>query len=76
LADTTLENARQICERILLRFASSEDHPSADTVLHATVSAGLARVDPGTSPEAVMTAADTALYHAKNGGRNRLAVAA
>jgi diguanylate cyclase (GGDEF)-like protein/PAS domain S-box-containing protein len=69
-------DAQQICQRILQRFAAREEHPSADTVLRATVSAGLARFEPGSSPEAVMTAADTALYHAKNGGRNRLTVAA
>ncbi|WP_156427304.1 sensor domain-containing diguanylate cyclase [Novosphingobium sp. Fuku2-ISO-50] len=71
-----IADARQICERILQRFAARENHPSVDTVLRATVSAGLAPFEPGTSPEAVMTAADTALYHAKNSGRNRLAVAA
>jgi diguanylate cyclase (GGDEF)-like protein/PAS domain S-box-containing protein len=71
-----IEDAKQICQRIVQRFAAREDHLSVDTVLRATVSAGLARFEPDTSPEAVMTAADTALYHAKNGGRNRLSIAA
>lgn len=71
-----IEDARQICERIVARFAATRDFPAGAPVLHATVSAGLARFDPGSSPEAVMTAADTALYHAKSDGRNRLAVAA
>lgn len=76
LFGATLADARQICQRIIARFASNEEHPSEDTVLLATVSAGLAHFQTGASPEAVMTAADTALYHAKNDGRNRLSVAA
>jgi diguanylate cyclase (GGDEF)-like protein len=67
----TPDDARLVCERILRRFA---DVSGEET--HATVSAGLARISAGTSPEAAMTAADTALYQAKSAGRNRLSVAA
>ncbi|MFX8489318.1 diguanylate cyclase [Acinetobacter baumannii] len=42
----------------------------------ATTSAGLACLISGSSPEAVLTAADTALYRAKHDGRNRVAVSA
>jgi diguanylate cyclase (GGDEF)-like protein/PAS domain S-box-containing protein len=67
----TPDDARLVGERILRRFAEASDEEP-----RATVSAGLTRIAPGTSPEAAMTAADTALYQAKSAGRNRLSVAA
>jgi len=75
LFGATTADAHEICQRILTRFAAIESHPSSVPALRATVSAGLAQFKPGASPEAVMTAAETALYNAKNGGRNRVAVA-
>jgi PAS domain S-box-containing protein/diguanylate cyclase (GGDEF)-like protein len=66
----------QICERIIMRFASNDDNRATDAPGPVTVSAGLVQFAPGTSPEGVMTAADIALYNARNAGRNRLAVAA
>ncbi|MFX8230945.1 diguanylate cyclase [Acinetobacter baumannii] len=41
-----------------------------------TVSAGLAAMTPDQSSDAIMRAADTALYAAKTAGRDRLAIAA
>jgi len=69
-------DAQDICQRILTRFAAIENHPSSGKLWCATVSAGVASFLPGTSPEAVMTAADTALFNAKIGGRNRVVMSA
>ena len=72
----TRVDAHEICQRILARFAAIEQNSSSGSALHATASAGLAQFEPGISPEAAMTAADTALQIAKNSGRNRVAIAA
>jgi PAS domain S-box-containing protein/diguanylate cyclase (GGDEF)-like protein len=76
LFGASLPDATQICERIIARFAANHDNRPPAALAPVTVSAGLVRFAPGTSPEAVMTAADTARYNARNQGRNRLAVAA
>jgi PleD family two-component response regulator len=53
-------------------------HPKNDGWGVVTLSAGMAVLDPATSPDDWLRSADTALYSAKAAGRNatRLAVAA
>jgi diguanylate cyclase (GGDEF)-like protein len=64
-----------VAERVREAFAgagiSVEDGP-VDT----TVSVGVAGGPAGTELEVLLAAADTALYQAKRGGRNRVAAAA
>jgi diguanylate cyclase (GGDEF)-like protein len=68
----SLAEAREIAERI---------RKTAMTIVcgekRITVSSGVAVCDPGTrSPQALVESADRALYRAKGGGKNRVAVAA
>ncbi|HZF76622.1 MAG TPA: diguanylate cyclase [Acetobacteraceae bacterium] len=68
-----LPEAVQVAERLrgaveALRFEGRED-------LHATVSLGVAERGEATTPEALLSAADAALYAAKAGGRNRVGAA-
>lgn len=76
LPGTTRPEARALCERIRTGFAAAVTELGDDPDLGATTSAGLACLISGSSPEAVLTAADTALYRAKHDGRNRVAVSA
>ena len=76
LFGATLVDAREVSQRILTHFAEIENRGGTGETLRATASAGLTHFKPGTSPEAIMTAAETALFNAKNGGRNRVTVAA
>ena len=65
-----LEDVRgQIASRMLKRRSTDENLGAV------TISIGLARREPGESPEAVMERADAALYASKHGGRNRLTLA-
>lgn len=73
LPGTTLENARQLAERLRERFEGSP----ADTPVGAvpvTVSIGIAPLD-GQDADRVLERADEALYAAKSAGRNRVCVA-
>lgn len=72
LPDTDLESAVAACERLRRSVA---EHPWTDMAhgLVVTVSIGLGPVE---ATEAPWLAADAALYRAKAGGRNRVAVAA
>jgi diguanylate cyclase (GGDEF)-like protein len=75
LLPCSLEEAVVAAERVRVAFANAgisvEDGP-VDT----TVSVGVAGGPAGTELEVLLAAADTALYQAKRGGRNRVEAAA
>jgi len=75
LGDTTLEQATDVCERLL---AAVCEHPWGGLAegLGCTASAGVALLKPGESVSRWLGRADSALYQAKAGGRNRVVVAA
>jgi diguanylate cyclase (GGDEF)-like protein len=72
MRDASMQLATSTAERIRAIFADSH----VDTItgpLHSTASAGIALTKPsGEGFETVLHRADTALYRAKNGGRNRV----
>jgi two-component system cell cycle response regulator len=75
LPETEATGAQAIAERIR-RATAAVTHPSEQGAIQVTVSIGLATwPGPGESAEAILEAADKALYRAKQGGRNRVACA-
>ncbi|MBI5041052.1 MAG: diguanylate cyclase [Gammaproteobacteria bacterium] len=74
LQDTSLEVARQIAERVRRRIG---DHPFniANLSLNISISQGIALARDGDSVNSLIARADTALYAAKQAGRNCVSVA-
>ena len=71
LAETAPEGAMDVCERIRTRLAGESFDGSP-----ITLSIGLAGFpEHGDTPEAIISAADDAMYQAKRDGRNRVAQA-
>jgi diguanylate cyclase (GGDEF)-like protein len=71
------EDGRAIAQRVCEAFAARTFALADGTPLRCTVSIGVAPwTRPGTPVEAVLSAADAALYEAKHGGRNRVVVGA
>ena len=70
LADVDAAAAERVREAFAASGIAVDDAP-VDT----TVSIGVAGGPPGTELEVLLAAADTALYQAKRGGRNRVEVA-
>lgn len=62
------ERLRRAIEFLALPFRSGEPLP------HLTVSIGIAQMQAGQTLEAMVVAADAALYRAKDGGRNRVVI--
>ncbi len=73
IQDTTIEQACQVCQRLLDRLAASPVDTAAGPV-SITLSSGVAAVGPDC--DASLAAADEALYQAKRDGRSRLVSAA
>jgi diguanylate cyclase (GGDEF)-like protein len=74
LPNTGAEQALEIAERIRLAVASL-NHPNPGTELeHVTISAGVAVTAAPVAMEALLAAADKAMYGAKTGGRNQVVV--
>jgi diguanylate cyclase (GGDEF)-like protein len=73
--ETSVEQGLKLAERLRATIAST--HFNAGTQdLSVTVSIGVALLQKKDTIENVISRADTALYQAKNGGRNRVCVAA
>lgn len=68
LPQTSLSSARSAAEKIL----TSVENVEFPNVKHITCSAGVATFREGDTPEKLLSRADTALYHAKKAGRNRV----
>lgn len=74
LPTTTAAEARMVAERLRASVAAL-DLSGLAAGLRVTLSAGVAASAPGMSPDALVAAADAALYAAKHGGRNRVRAA-
>lgn len=75
LPDTALAEARAIAERLRKTVAANEV-VSHGVAFKITVSGGIAPIDDATELETSFAQADQALYRAKEGGRNRVEIAA
>lgn len=77
LPETAATEARQVAERIRATTEADRYSPAEGVdELNVTVSIGLALFPAhGDSPEALIAAADDALYRSKEGGRNRVTAA-
>ncbi|MBV8621059.1 MAG: GGDEF domain-containing protein [Curvibacter sp.] len=76
LPQTDLTGACHLVEQLMAAFRSDAVPGASGTVLHYTVSLGLAALDPETTPDldAFIQQADAALYQAKRQGRDRCCV--
>ncbi|WP_283196228.1 sensor domain-containing diguanylate cyclase [Rhizobium sp. AN80A] len=75
LPDTTLAQGELIIERILTTVRGARPILNAPGFSY-TCSAGLAELHPGDTARELYARADEALYHAKQGGRDRLRIVA
>ena len=77
MPDTAPEVARALAVRLVLRVARRDHEDSSEPPAMVTISVGLAVCEArDCDVEALLRRADEALYAAKNGGRNRVAIAA
>lgn len=77
LPHTDAQGARQLAEQLRLRVEAMRVEIASGEMVGVTLSVGVAGFrEAHTSPEDLIAEADTALYRAKEGGRNRVEVAA
>lgn len=74
LTNADLELASIIAERIRQEVAGAPFH-AREHVIETTISLGVAMLQPGEMPEALLERADAAMYEAKRTGRNRVVAA-
>jgi diguanylate cyclase len=76
LPSSTRQRAVQVAEAVRLRAArmALRSKQTQEVRLQITVSAGVAAWRPGDDPQALLAAADGALYQAKAAGRDRVSV--
>ena len=73
LLDTSAADAKTLLDDLRQQFSEiSHSHPSGDFTV--TFSAGIAACQPHLEMEALIAAADSALYQAKHSGRNQIGV--
>lgn len=70
LPETGIHEAREIADKLCTRI---EEFVFADA-MHCTVSIGIAEMHTGDTQDSLIHRADTALYHAKRMGKNRVSV--
>jgi diguanylate cyclase (GGDEF)-like protein len=75
LPETDAAGARIVAERVRERIAGKAHRAPAGQTFRVTASLGVARLRPGASGEALLQAADEALYRAKAAGRNQVVLA-
>lgn len=76
LPNTGLQHAAAVADRLRMTVGASEivKRSSGEHLGRVTVSIGVAELVPPGTPQALVAAADAALYSAKRDGRNRTAV--
>jgi len=73
MPDTRLEDAQRIAERIRLHVSGSPFRLASGEALAVTISIGVATsMGEGDTPDMLLKRADSGLYEAKSGGRNRV----
>ncbi|UJF34445.1 GGDEF domain-containing response regulator [Paenibacillus hexagrammi] len=75
LPNTPLEQAKQVLENVLQVVREKPVAKNDGQAFSITFSAGLAQWQPGQPVDEWLNTADHAMYQAKQGGRNRIAVA-
>lgn len=76
LPETNMEEAYVVAERLRLSIAAATIILDEGQSITVTISIGVAECHGSQQPEAILAAADRALYQAKNSGRNRVVRAA
>jgi len=74
LPDTPNALAMGVIEKLRESFAAIEQH-AGSSVFHSTFSAGVSQTGQTMDAEGLISAADSALYKSKHGGRNRVTAA-
>ncbi|WJY18492.1 diguanylate cyclase [Alteriqipengyuania flavescens] len=70
------QSAFDVCERLRLAVQSSDLELETGSAISVTLSTGIAALGPHDTAESLLARADQALYDAKNGGRDRVLLAA